>query len=284
MNARAWIVIALLLMAFAAPAAGPRAVRKQVESTLLLTGTIQIDESGRVGRFTIDHRDRIPPAALELAQKSIPTWVFQPVLEQGRPLAVTSSMRVRLVAKRMEDERFKVEIRSASFGGDRATTQTPGPSLQPPSYPMKAARAGVSGLVFVALRLDEAGAVADAVAEQTNLRVVATEAELAQWRGLLEQAALRAARQWRFDPTRFTSPGEAEPPTLRVPVDFTLVEDGQQSVPDPGRWEAYVPGPRHAAPWLPSGPLAAEVADALVPGGIYDSRDSLRLLTPLGPG
>lgn len=314
-TAPAWRLVltaALLLLATAVAAQGPRAVRKQVESTLLLTGTIQIDAEGRVSAFTLDHRDRMPAAALQLTDRAIPTWRFRPVLHDGVAVPASTRMRVRLVASRLGEDQYKVEVRSTSFGVGRAhaegvasaepdqafdDTVSGGSIMTPPPYPTQAAAAGVTGTVYLVLRLDEAGAVSDAFAEQTNLKVIASENELVQWRRLLEQAALRAARQWRIDPfppaagnspatSPATSSGQVPAARLvRVPIEFVLLEQGETPAPaEPGTWESYVPGPRKAAPWMPSDPQLAGGVDALAPGDVLEVGQSLQLLPAPGSG
>jgi hypothetical protein len=64
---RTWwagISLALLCVAGLAAAATPKEVRKQVEASMLLTGTIEIETDGSVRGYSIDDKDRVPDYVL----------------------------------------------------------------------------------------------------------------------------------------------------------------------------------------------------------------------------
>ncbi len=75
-----------------------------------------------------------------------------------------------------------------------------------PSYPEAAQAAGIQGVVVAEVVISEAGLVTDA-------RVVRSIP-------LLDEAALEAVREWRFDPT--VVDGRAVPVKMTVTVNFTL--------------------------------------------------------------
>ena len=50
-----------------------------------------------------------------------------------------------------------------------------------------------------------------------------------------------------------------------------------------GRWQNFVPGPRHPVPWASEEEMAT-ATDALPDGGIFPMKPELRLLTPLHQG
>lgn len=151
--------------------------------------------------------------------------------------------------------------------------------MTPPNYPAAAAHARVQGTVYVVARVDRAGKVVDAVARQVNLRIIAGADQLAAWRQVLADAALRAARQWTFNPP--TAGPEASEPywQVSVPVSFLGSERGEESEPY-GKWLAYVPGPVTDAPWMDQR-LIAESGDAVPDHGIFQANPSFHLLTPL---
>lgn len=288
MRARIWTGLSLLLCSALALAAGPGAVRKQVESSMLVTGTVEVDTAGDVRGFAIDHRDALPAAIVELVGKSVPAWKFEPVLVDGVPANVKTSMGLRIVARQLDEQRYNVDIRSASFGehqrdgADASATDTlTSRSMRPPSYPTAAAQSGVTGTAYLLLRIGKQGTVEEVVAEQVNLRVIASEADMNRWRQLLERSALGAARKWTFNPPRSGDDADAAFWSARVPVDFRL---HNQPETKQGQWEAYVPGPRQIAPWLRKDELATSGADALAAGGLYQVGRGLRLLTPLDAG
>ena len=53
MSGRIWIGLALALLATAALAAGPGAVRKQAEASMLVTGQVRIEPDGSVSGSTV---------------------------------------------------------------------------------------------------------------------------------------------------------------------------------------------------------------------------------------
>ena len=76
----------------------------------------------------------------------------------------------------------------------------------PPVYPEQARSAGIAGLVIVEATIDATGTV--------------TAAKLLRGQPLLDEAALAAVRQWRYEPTVLD--GVAVPVVMTVTVAFTL--------------------------------------------------------------
>jgi TonB family protein len=77
-------------------------------------------------------------------------------------------------------------------------------SRVPPVYPEAAKKAGIEGTVILSVSLDEKGAVIRA-------RVIKSVPEL-------DQAALDAVRQWKYEPMKVD--GKARPVVFTVPVEF----------------------------------------------------------------
>lgn len=276
---RAVVVLALMLCFSVAVGGGRGAVRKQIESTLLATGTVDIEPDGSVSGYVLDRGSELPPVAFELLDKATRVWKFEPILIEGKPVRARTAMNIRLVAKRVGDgDGVEVRIASGNFGKPDAEGVISSVSLQPPKYPMDAARAGVRGTVYVLVRVGRDGSVEDAVAEQVNLKVIDTEAGMDRWRKTLGNAAMRASSEWKFSPP--TRADEADAPfwIVRVPVDFMLASD---KFPRYGQWDPYVPGPRQSAPWL--GTIDTSLgADAVASGSIQPLGTGPKLLTPIG--
>ncbi|MCA1714976.1 MAG: energy transducer TonB, partial [Gammaproteobacteria bacterium] len=191
-----WGGISLLLCTLAAFAAGgPGAVRKQVESSMLVTGTVYVEPDGSVSRFAIDQRQQLPSGVVGLIEKSVPGWKFEPVLVNGAAVKAKANMSLRIVAKKLDAERYQVAIGSASFGEDRTDEGVTSEKMTPPRYPSSAVHAGVSGTVYLVLRIGKDGQVEDAIAEQVNLKVIASERAMAQWREVFERSALAGAKK-----------------------------------------------------------------------------------------
>ena len=296
-----WLCVLLASLASAADARNVRAVRKQVEGSMLVTGRVTITQEGTVGDWTIDRREELPPAVVNVIDASAPGWRFEPILIDGKPAHGSARMSLRMVAERVDDERFRVSIRNGYFGREavlmakEVAGRPDAPSGEPsgdrvskvrmdaPHYPQLALRAGVTGTVYLVVRIGRSGEVMDVVAEQVNLRVVGLEREMVRMRDMLARSALAAARRWQFNPP--TSGEAAEEPfwSVRVPVDYNIQGVGQPAAY--GRWEAYVPGPRVPVPWQMESLEGFDIApDTLIAGEVYQVGMAMKLLGPLEGG
>lgn len=284
------VAVVASIAAAGAMAAGPAAVRRQAEASMLVTGTIQVDPAGKVSGFTLDHKEKLPAAVVEMLGRRVPAWTFEPVQVGGRPAHVSTQMSVRLIAKKIDDTRYEVRIGGTGFGdvAEKATHRSTAAErrrereegvchadLRPPSYPVDAARAGVTSSVYLLVKVDREGRVLDAMAEQVNLRVVDTEAGMERWRKQFTNASLATARKWCIEPPQDLKPEEAYF-VARVPVMFWL-----QPPPGYGQWDAYVPGPRQPNPWEAGDEGKGFSPDTLAPGRAYTVGSGLRLLTEL---
>ncbi|MDN5780656.1 MAG: energy transducer TonB [Luteimonas sp.] len=270
----ACIVVALVAVPALALAGGP-SVRDQVESSMVLTGTIDVAPDGKVSGYSIDRAVDVPDGVLGLFARFIPGWRFEPVRVDGQPATVRADMSMRVVARRLGGDNFRVSIRDTRFSQkrSRASAASARGSMRAPRYPRAAARAGVSGTVYTVLRIGHDGRVLDAFAEQVDLRVVASEHALARWRELMADAALDAARSWNFPASPEHADGEVW--IVRIPVDFALGRKDRY-----GEWLVYVPGPWQPPPW--AGVRLAGSPGALPASGVFPVGGELRLLTPAG--
>jgi TonB family protein len=273
-----------LLASVTALAGGVGAVRKQAEASMLVTGKIQVDTAGKVHSYSLDEEAKLPKGIVEMLAKVVPAWNFEPVLVDGVEVNAQTTMSIRLVANKLDDGNYVVRLRGTSFGdgGLRPEEQVRSVDLAPPSYPEPAARAGVAGTVYLLVKVDRDGKVSDVVGEQTNLRVVATEKAMEQWRRTLEKAAKGSARKWSFVPPTQGKDAKADFWVVRVPVVFSL--DPPKKKPQYGAWEAYIPGPRQHNPWDDGKESASFSPDTLPPGGTYLAGAGLKLLTALPEG
>lgn len=108
---------AALAAAGVAFAAGTDEVRKQAESSMLVTGTIQVDPEGRVSGYTLDQQDQLPKVVVDVGQR-VPHWRFEPVLDAGQPAQARADMSIRLVARKIDEGHYSVAVRSAAFGDE----------------------------------------------------------------------------------------------------------------------------------------------------------------------
>jgi hypothetical protein len=204
----------------------------------------------------------------------------------GRPLQspVTVKMSVQLVARPTGvDDQLRVTIGDTAFWDPKAPTQVQGKQeLTPPSYPEIAWRAGMSGIVYVVLRLNPDGTVAEAHAERVDMTVLADERTLHNFGKVLAKAAAGTAKQWTFSisPEQLAKPG---PIGVRVPVEFALAGSKPTPKAEYGQWKAYVPGPYAPIRWL-NNTADSEGADsgigAMVPGQVYSMDAPIKLRGP----
>jgi len=258
---------------------------KDIESSAVVSGTIVLAKDGTVQTAVIDDGAKYGQPIADMVRKAALQWRFQPVLRHDEPVVAKSSMHVRVVLKRMPDGNYRARIKGATFG-DSSTDSTDtlhntgdNKRIQP-QYPMAAIRGRVQGTVYLALRVDRNGHVVEAVAEQVNLGNTGPERILKQYRAILAESALKAARRWSYAiPT--TGPLAREDSwTAHVPVNYALNVLG---APKPDRtWVSYVPGPYTPAPWIDKPDMNA--ADALADDAVRTDGAGPTLLSPLSHG
>ncbi len=283
------IIGLLLALPFVAAGSGngPGAVRKQVEASMLLTGTILVGPQGHVAEHSIDQPDKVPKEVLDFVMQNIAEWKFEPTLLDGNPVSVRNKMSVRLIAKRMEDGKVRAYISGVDFQPSSSQmeegAQIASQTMTPPSFPMQAGQAGVQGTVYLVIRVGRDGRVEDLIPEQVNLKIVASEDDMRHWREVFARSAMKVARQWVFTPPVRGESADSPFWSVRVPVDYKFHGEAEKKY---GEWDAYVPGPRQEIPWKNWNDQPGFSPDALVAGGVQQvgGNGGLRLLTPLSDG
>jgi hypothetical protein len=267
-------------------------VRKSVQAAMLVSGTISVASDGSVAQYTLDHPEELPPAVTRLLAQAVPAWRFKPVVMDGKPVIANAPMNLRVVAKSLGDGNYSVSVAGAWFGShtsdhSEASEETiTYKSRVQPVYPSAASESGVSGTVYVLLKVGRDGKVADAAAEQVDLRVIASDSQLAEWRRVLANTALRALKQDTFNPPKVGNDVNRSYWVARIPVDFSLVGPAAPAAVQGevyGQWRPYLPGPVQTPTWA-SGHALPGSADAVPEGGAMLTDTSLNLLTPLGSG
>ena len=277
MNKQGWVLMlaVALLGGVAGPghAANTRAeVRKQVEASMLVRGTIDIEPDGRVAAYQLDQTEALTPAMFDAIDPVIRAWRFDPLVVDGKAVPVRSPMGLRLVAGQ-DGDNYRLRIAGVNFGRIDDEPSFARGELVPPRYPKAVAFDNVAGTVYLVLRVGREGQVEDVIAEQVNLRAIGTKPEMERYRATLADVAMKTARnRWQFN---FPTEGEdADKPfiSLRVPVEFILPDMPPEKT---GEWIAYVPGPRQAIPWR-TWDTNFQAPDAIAAGGVYPDR-------PIGP-
>lgn len=253
-----------------------KAVRKTVEASMQVTGEITIAPDGSVKSYHIEKYEALPADVKRLLDLYVPKWSFVPIVRKGQPVTMQAKMGIQVVARpAKEGAGVEVLIRDTVFEDPNAPVTVVARKLAPPTYPMDAAGAGVSGTVYVVLRLNPDGTVAEVHAEQVNMTVVASENELRQWRDRLAKVAVNKAKRWTFEvlPGQLAKRG---PISVRVPVDFTLSRADSVKY---GKWQAYVPGPYAPIPWDQERTASTGVG-AMTPGRLYSLDSPIKLVSP----
>lgn len=278
------VLLSILCVGVTAQAGNTRAARKQVESSLLVNGSITIAPDGSVLAHTLDSTEELGDQLTKFVDGSIDKWRFKPVVVDGQVVTAKVPMSLRLVAKPTDDGNLSVAISNTHFGewtDSSKSDNVHGAKLAPPVYPPAALRSGGKGTVYLIVQVGRDGSVLQVDAEQVNLRVIGSEGEMAMMRKWLAAAALRAAKQWTFTPPTTGKSAIENSWLVRVPVDFVLLGRGSSEAPKKGGWESYVPGPRNAnMPWAREKLKTAGSPDALSEGGVYSLEQGATLLNP----
>lgn len=282
MKKRIGLGFLLLLLSVAAWAAGPSVVRKQTEASMLVTGALEVGSDGEVRSHTLDQREKLPAEVATFIDRNVVEWTFTPYLHEGKPAILHNKMSILMRANKLESGDFRMYIAAVDFAPlKQESASGAGISaikMDPPSYPVPAARASAVGTAYLLLKINRSGMVEDALVEQVNLRVVSDESQMQRWRDMFAKSSLAAAMKWTFVPPVIGEAADDPYWTVRVPVDYSMAWQG---TPRYGRWVAYIPGPRQENPWSIDEP-AGFAPDALTAGDIrLAGKSGLELLTPL---
>lgn len=269
--------------ASAAPASNTQQAARQVQSSMLVTGTIEVNTDGTVATHSIDQVAKLPKGVAGFIDKNVASWTFKPVTHEGRAAKLHNRMNLLLVARKLDGDKYLIRMQAANFLPLRQETQkgheVARRQITPPSYPSRVLSDGVTGTVYLLMKIGRDGRVQDVIAEQVNLRALGSQSQMTRWRNGLADASVRAARNWTYTPP--TQGAWVDEPfwMARTPVDF----DYYGSTPvGYGEWSAYIPGPRQSNPWAKQAEAEAS-PEALAAGGLQQvGSEELKLLTPLG--
>jgi hypothetical protein len=264
------------------------AMRKQVRASMLVTGTIVVTQDGSVNSYTLDQQNKLPPTVVNAIAQSLSHWKFaldvsdfQEYMRLSQAKLLKAKMNLRLLAVPIDDKNYAVSIADASFGDDTPGEYVSVKKQVRPDYPAKSLRDRVSGKVYVQVRIDRSGHVADLVAYQVDLRNIAPEHDMAIWRRDLANAAVKAIRQWTFNAPTVGGKVDAEYWYANVPVDFQVCELGSRCKDEYGKWLGYLPGQKLPIPWMDSSKAAPGNTDAIPSDVAFQPDQRLKLVTSL---
>lgn len=172
--------------------------RAKVEGNVILN--VRTDEEGRVDQIKVaQSRD---PLLNRAAIDAVRQWQYQPFYYKGKlyPILFTVTIRFKLTDTEIEEEQ-----------GDKEEEV---PTIRPqlirrvePIYPERARRAGIEGIVVLKIGTDLEGNV-------TSIVVLRSESTI------LNQAAIEAVEQWKYQPVYHN--GRPIPVVTTVTVKFKL--------------------------------------------------------------
>lgn len=277
--------LVLFLVAGVAMAAGARALGKQLEASMRVTGEIHIATDGSVESMQLNHVERLGSHIEAFIRSTVMAWRFEPIMEQGVVVPAKAPLSLWLTAAETDDGDFQASISSVSFQDydPDDETRVRYDQIRKPRYPDRIAYAGVMGEVFVVVKVGRDGRVADAIVGKVNLRNSGSRRDMNNWRAQLGQAALAAVRDWTFKVPTQGDDADAPYWLLTAPISFVFEGASHQE----GSWMAHYPGPQQQIPWLdPDQVENVTSPEALADGGLYMIGDNRgpKLLTPLDPG
>lgn len=278
------LLLLCILLACGPIALAQHKANKEVESSLLVTGTIDVTPAGDVAAHALHQPERLPTGIVDMVAGMAPQWKFEPIALQGKAVS-RSEMSLLFVAKKQENGKFSVELRSAYFMAPAQAAKEERISIdktdfKPPVYPLSLQNDGVTANVYVAVKIGRDGRLIDADVIRIDLGSVGSQPQLQRWRNTFKRAALAAASSWTFNvPVAGADAGKAYwVGTLPFRYSFDA------ETPAYGTWQTYVPGPYTIIPWLDDKHVADRDPGAMSPNTFHAEGESRRLLTPLGGG
>jgi TonB family protein len=282
---RHWCLATLLLVSTVSVGLYAEALRELAEASLMVEGKVLLNPDGTVASYTLREPEKLPEPVVDLIQQSLPSWKLQFYRTPVAP--VEESMTLRIVAKDIDRKHTTIRIAGAQFQDESEPKRESIHSLTrvQPTYPRRSREDGMSGTVYLLVRVGPDGKVLDAAAEQVNLHRYTQQNMLDIYRKDLASAAVKAAAQWTF-----SVPSEGPSAKLpcwyvRMPVHFHITNSGydEHNGSQYGSWEIYVRGPRETIPWVQDKLLLAQSPDATPDGTLHQLGSGAELMTPLAP-
>lgn len=224
----------------------------QGDLSLLVDGTIIVASDGSVASYTLKQREKLPATVVDLIQKTVPAWHFRRVVDSPAEQEIKKRMSLRVMARPDGGGGYAAKVSDAYFYDVVTRNPLDDEKLTQPEYPARALRYMASAMVYVLVRIDDAGHVTHATTQQVNVYADASGGELAGLQVLFAKAGLASVVRSPFPAA--SSPlagggGTGEHARfVRVPVAF----DAGKGLPkdlDYGQWMPYRPGQSQSISW-----------------------------------
>ena len=258
------------LLLFGVYSTASSAASERAWSSMLVSGTLDINPDGSVRDYKLDQPDKIPGIVLAVLKKTVPGWQFD--VGTSRKVIRQTKMSIRVVAKPLDGRKMSFSVEGVNFGaqGGHSPDQLSERSVRQPVYPAAAIKEFASATVYMVVRVGRDGHVLDLAAEQVNFTNRVARARRTYLERVFIKSSESALRGWTFNvPT--SGPDAASSSWLaRVPVAYSLHSWRMPfRAPAYGSWQPYVPGPRLATPgWMQEQNGLASAPDAIPDDGI----------------
>lgn len=248
----------------------------EVEYSMQVAGTIEIDAAGKVLRHSFDQRRHLPAPLVNMLDGRIPAWRFAPMALPESQSYSALRMRLRVIAERVGEERdmFRMTVRDAAF----LLRDDPRPETDLLSFDPRSrlqAPDALYGTVYLAVRIGPDGVPLEVFPQRVDLTVEGSEKQMSEWRKALASFTERQSSRLRFKvPTTGPQAGQSEWTGL-LPVAYV-----RPLHPKEWEWQVYYPGPETAPPWKAAD--AEAIPSDLLPLDTTETPEQARrLLTPL---
>jgi hypothetical protein len=90
------------------------AMLSTAETSMLVTGTVDITADGKVAGYAVDQDEKLPKAIVNMVARVAPKWTFAPMNLPENTIG-RSRMSLLFVAKRLDSGEYSLQLRDAQF-------------------------------------------------------------------------------------------------------------------------------------------------------------------------
>jgi TonB family protein len=174
---------------------------------------VNVAADGSVTNATIKNSQ---PAGIfdATALEAVKKWKFNPATKNGKPVAgqvlvpITFSLGDQKTGGRINFETEKTAASMPPSGSSTASVNIESKNLNPPRYPVDAAKQGISGKVVLIVDVAADGSASNVTVEKSEPQ------------GMFDDASLEAAKKWKFNPGM--KDGKPVAGRVRVPITFEI--------------------------------------------------------------
>ncbi len=213
------VMVASALLCGVATAAG----KQPATFDVWLRAGVDIEGSGHVQDLRWEPQSKVHAVIADRLTPIVRGWEFQPATADGKPAPTRTGLLVHILADELADGSVALRLADARTGPTAVT-------LSPPSYPMDAARNGITATVVVTVEVNADGS--PAIRGMTYENSDAKRSEY--YRKAFLASATEAVKQWKFRPE--TVAGQVVPgSSVRIPIDYCLDSPSQCAGPQRAR-------------------------------------------------